>query len=161
MNNEENTTVVTDENVTVEDPQTTEPDQKVEVVDADENAKKAVEMAQQLKDNAKGAATSQMKSIMGYTKTVKIGEDVDPDLAYSITLRFPGVARASDIIDGSENPFGNLIRTAFLEECIRHVVVSPKIKDLDEFFDTHIGYNEVFDECRNFLNQGLNGKFTK
>lgn len=160
MNNEENNAVVTnDENVTVEDTtQPTEP-QKVEVVDAEENSKKAVDLVNQMKDNAKNAATSQMASLMGHTKTVTIGEDVDPDLAYTITLRFPGVARASDIIDGSQNPFGNLIRTALLEECIRHVIVSPKIKNLD-FFDTHIGYDQVFAECRNFLDEGLAGKFT-
>lgn len=126
-----------------------------EVVSDEENAKKALEIHKQQQLNLNSAEDSEIESIMGKTTTVTIAEDSEHP--YTLTLRFPGTARASQIEDDASNQYGNINFTALMEQAIQYVIVSPKIKSLD-FWDTHEGYSEVSAQVLNFLNAGLNGE---
>lgn len=111
-----------------------------------ENSKKAVESAQK----------SEMASKFGKRKIVTIAEGTENE--YQITLLFPGTVTASNLVDNSMNVFGNINRTAFMEEAIKPgtgLIVEPQIKSLS-FWDTHAGYNQVTNECINFLTDMLN-----
>lgn len=102
------------------------------------------------------AKTSEIASKFGKRKTVTIAEGTDHE--YQITLLFPGTVTASNLVDNSMNAFGNINRTAFMEEAIKPgtgLIVEPQIKSLS-FWDTHKGYNEVTNECINFLTDMLN-----
>ena len=99
------------------------------------------------------AANNVITSRFGKTETFKINEGEDDE--QTVMLQFPGTIKASDLMDGAANPFGNINRTFFMEQAIKNVIVAPKMKDLS-WFDTHHGYNEVFEKAYSFLTEGLN-----
>lgn len=124
----------------------------VEVVSDEENAKKALEIHKQQKKNVEAAEASTMKSMFGMTETVTIAENSKHP--YSITMRYPGTAIASQIEDDATNRYNGVNMTELMEQAIKHVIISPRITSLD-FWDTHEGYSEVFANVLQFLNEGL------
>lgn len=125
----------------------------VEVVNAEDNAAKALATHKQQETNNEAAEASTIKSVFGVTKTVNIAEDTDAP--YSITMRFPGVAVASRIMDDATNQYNNIDATEIMQAAIKHVIISPKINSLS-FWDEHHGYTEVVGHVLTFLNQYLN-----
>ena len=117
------------------------------------NSKKALEIHAQQKHDTDSAKESTLKSMMGLTRTIKIAEGTDKE--YSLTLRYPGIVRASQIEDDIQNPFGNVSFSALMEEAIKYIIVSPKIKST-EFWDSHANFAEVALKVNQFLNEGIN-----
>lgn len=101
----------------------------------------------------KQAEANKITSRFMKTKTVKTGEDTDHEQTY--LLQFPGTVNAQDIFENAQNLFGNINKRYFMQEAVKRVVVAPKIKDLG-WFDTHHGFNELFDEIFSFLTDRLN-----
>ena len=87
------------------------------------------------------------------TETFKTNEGEEGEQTWLI--QFPGTAAASDLLDASSNPFGNINRTYFMQQAIKSIVVAPKIKDIS-WFDTHKGYTEVYAHVLSFLQDELN-----
>ncbi|RVU70161.1 MULTISPECIES: hypothetical protein [Lactobacillus] len=129
---------------------------KPEILNEDENAKKALAAHKQQTENAKSAKSSTIENMLGKTKVIKIGEGTDH--GYSLTLRYPGVARAMQIEDiaSGANAYKTIAVSLFMEEVIKDVIVSPKISSLD-FWNNHVGLAEVFDQTLSFLEAGING----
>lgn len=122
---------------------------------AKSNSELALEAHQKQIKSAKSAETSTIASMMGKTKTIVVAQDTDHE--YSLTLQFPGVARAMEIEDIASNQYGNMVFSLLMKEAIKDVIVSPKINSLD-FWDTHAGLGEVTIQVLTFLNDGINGE---
>lgn len=125
------------------------------VVDAKTNAKLAMAAHNKQNKQNEQAHTSEIASIMGKTKTITIAKGTNHE--YQLTLQFPGVVRASEIEDNAANRFGNINFTELMRESLRDVIVSPHIKSLD-YWNTHVGFNEVTLAVLRFLNDGLSGE---
>ena len=119
------------------------------------NSELALEAHQKQVKSAKLAETSTITSMMGKTKDIVVAKGTDHE--YTITLQFPGVARAMEIEDIASNQYGNMVFSLLMKEAIKDVIVSPKINSLD-FWDTHAGLGEVTIEVLSFLNDGINGE---
>lgn len=122
---------------------------------AKSNAELALEAHQKQVKSAKDAESSTIASMMGKTKTIVVAQDTEHE--YSLTLQFPGVARAMEIEDIASNQYGNMVFSLLMKEAIKDVIVSPKINSLD-FWDTHAGLGEVTIQVLTFLNDGINGE---
>lgn len=122
---------------------------------AKSNSELALEAHQKQVKSAKDAESSTIASMMGKTKTIVVAQDTDHE--YSLTLQFPGVARAMEIEDIASNQYGNMVFSLLMKEAIKDVIVSPKINSLD-FWDTHAGLGEVTIQVLTFLNDGINGE---
>lgn len=122
---------------------------------AKSNSELALEAHQKQVKSAKDAESSTIASMMGKTKTIVIAQDTEHE--YSLTLQFPGVARAMEIEDIASNQYGNMVFSLLMKEAIKDVIVSPKINSLD-FWDTHAGLGEVTIQVLTFLNDGINGE---
>lgn len=126
---------------------------KAKSISASENSKKALAIHKQANKNVSSAKDSTIKSMLGMTKTIKIAEGTPQE--YSLTLKYPGIARASQIEDDIQNPFGNVSFSALMSEAIKYIIISPKIKSVS-FWDTHVNYAEVALKVNQFLNEGIN-----
>ncbi|MCT6854524.1 MAG: hypothetical protein M3Z53_02675 [Lactobacillus panisapium] len=122
---------------------------------AKSNSELALEAHQKQVKSAKDAESSTIASMMGKTKTIVVAQDTEHE--YSLTLQFPGVARAMEIEDIASNQYGNMVFSLLMKEAIKDVIVSPKINSLD-FWDTHAGLGEVTIQVLTFLNDGINGE---
>lgn len=122
---------------------------------AKSNSELALEAHQKQVKSAKDAESSTIASMMGKTKTIFVAQDTEHE--YSLTLQFPGVARAMEIEDIASNQYGNMVFSLLMKEAIKDVIVSPKINSLD-FWDTHAGLGEVTIQVLTFLNDGINGE---
>lgn len=122
---------------------------------AKSNSELALEAHQKQVKSAKDAESSTIASMMGKTKTIVVAQDTDHE--YSLTLQFPGVARAMEIEDIASNQYGNMVFSLLMKEAIKDVIVSPKINSLD-FWDTHASLGEVTIQVLTFLNDGINGE---
>ena len=122
---------------------------------AKSNSELALEAHQKQVKSAKDAESSTIASMMGKTKTIVVAQDTGHE--YSLTLQFPGVARAMEIEDIASNQYGNMVFSLLMKEAIKDVIVSPKINSLD-FWDTHAGLGEVTIQVLTFLNDGINGE---
>lgn len=125
----------------------------VEVVNAEDNAKKALAAHKQQETNNEAAANSTIASTFGATETFTIAADTDH--SYSVTLRFPGTAIAAQIEDDASNQYDGINSRVLMEAAIKHVIVSPKITSLS-FWDEHHGFSEVVVRVLQFLNSKLN-----
>ena len=123
-------------------------------VSADKNAELALAAHKQQSKDAKSAHDSSIENMMGMTKVITINKGTPKE--YSLTLRFPGVARAMEIEDMSNDQYGNTAFSQFMQLVIQDVIVSPKIKSLD-FWNEHAGFSEVAVQALRFLNAGLEG----
>lgn len=86
------------------------------------------------------------------TVTIKAGTPQE----YDLKLAFPGVVAASQLREGARNIFGQIDRTALMEDAIKTVIVEPKINSLDDFWNTHAGFDEATDAVISFLADKLN-----
>lgn len=126
---------------------------------AEENAQKATkQVADEIAEVRSAAKEESAKNVISSrfskTDTFKFHEGEDDEQTY--LFQFPGTTRASQLMDASANPFGNINQTYFMQQAIaQHVIVEPKIKDLS-YFDTHKGYTEVYNQLYQFLTGELN-----
>lgn len=122
---------------------------------AKSNSELAIEAHKKQAKSAKTVEESTIENIMGKTKDIVIAEGTDHE--YTVTLQFPGAARAMEIEDIASNKFGNIVYSLLMQEAIKDVIVAPKIKSLD-FWNTHAGLGDVTIEVLSFLNQGIAGQ---
>lgn len=119
------------------------------------NAELALEAHAREVKTAKQAKTSEMENMMGKTKEITLCKGTDKE--YTVVLQFPGVARAMEIEDIAANRYNNLALSVFMEECVKDVIVSPKINSVN-YWNSHPGLDELTPQVVNFLNQGLAGQ---
>lgn len=124
---------------------------------AEETKKTTKEIGQEIaniRDTAKAqAGKNVIESRFGKRKIVTLNEGKENEQQF--LLVFPGTVAASNIMENSANPFGNVNRTAFMTDAITSVVKAPNIPDLG-WFDTHAGFADLFDAIYSFLSDGLN-----
>lgn len=118
------------------------------------NSELAIEAHNEQVKKANAIEKSEIASLMGKTTDVIIAEGTDQE--YTITLQYPGAARALEIEDIATNKFGNIAFTPLMEEAIKDVIVVPKVTSLD-FWNSHPGLDEVSLSVLSFLNAGIKG----
>lgn len=90
------------------------------------------------------AEKSKIANMMGKTKVVYIDEG-KPTM-YGLKLQFPGVSRATRILNmAGSDPI------EVLSEAIKDVVVVPKISSVDGFWNEHTGIAEALEDIMTFL----------
>ena len=119
------------------------------------NSELALEAHDKQVKTAKQAKTSEIETMMGKTKEVTLEKGTDKE--YTVVLQFPGVARAMEIEDIAANRFNNIAFSALMEECVKDVIVSPKISSVN-YWNSHPGLDELAPQVLRFLNQGLAGQ---
>lgn len=119
------------------------------------NSELALEAHDREVKNAKQAKTSEMENMMGKTKEITLCKGTDKE--YTVVLQFPGVGRAMEIEDIAANRYNNLALSVFMQECVKDVIVSPKINSVN-YWNSHPGLDELTPQVVNFLNQGLAGQ---
>lgn len=119
------------------------------------NSELALEAHKKQAKSAKTVEESTVENIMGKTEDVVVAKGTDKE--YTVTLQFPGAARAMEIEDIAANKFNNIAYSLLMEEAIKDVIVSPKIKSLD-FWNTHAGLGDVTIAVLSFLNKGIAGQ---
>lgn len=67
-------------------------------------------------------------------------------------LQYPGIRKAMEIIDNSTMPNGQLARSIFADQLLKHVVVQPANLSLDDF-DEREGINQLVDAADEFLGE--------
>lgn len=118
------------------------------------NSELAIEAHNEQVKKANAIEKSEIASLMGKTTDVIIAEGTEQE--YTITLQYPGAARALEIEDIATNKFGNIAFTPLMEEAIKDVIVVPKVTSLD-FWNSHPGLDEVSLSVLSFLNAGIKG----
>lgn len=68
-------------------------------------------------------------------------------------LQFPGVKSTIELLDRSKNGFNNVVDSAYYQEIMDNVIVSPKTNW--DYWDTHDGLREVMVLADNFLGRQL------
>ena len=116
------------------------------------NAKLAQEQHDEQVRIKKQAESSKIESLEGKTKTVTIRKGTDKE--YTLELQFPGVERASTLIEDSRNPFGRPNLPELLKESLKDVVIAPHIESL-EWWNHHEGLYEAANAVLNFLTEKL------
>ena len=119
------------------------------------NSELALEAHDREVKNAKQAKTSEMENMMGKTKEITLCKGTDKE--YTVVLQFPGVGRAMEIEDIAANRYNNLALSVFMQECVKDVIVSPKINSVN-YWNSHPGLGELTLEVLRFLNNGLAGQ---
>ncbi|QHJ78301.1 MAG: hypothetical protein [Bacteriophage sp.] len=119
------------------------------------NSELALEAHDREVKNAKQAKTSEMENMMGKTKEITLCKGTDKE--YTVVLQFPGVGRAMEIEDIAANRYNNLALSIFMQECVKDVIVSPKISSVN-YWNSHPGLDELTPQVVNFLNKGLAGQ---
>ena len=119
------------------------------------NSELALEAHNKQVKTAKEAKTSEIETMMGKTQEITLGEGTDKE--YTVVLQFPGVARAMEIEDIAANRFNNIAFSVLMEECVKDVIVSPKISSVN-YWNSHPGLDELAPQVLRFLNQGLAGQ---
>lgn len=116
------------------------------------NAKLAQEQHDEQVRIKKQAESSKIESLEGKTKTVTIRKGTDQE--YTLELQFPGVERASTLIEDSRNPFGQPNLPELLKESLKDVVIAPHIESL-KWWNYHEGLYEAANTVLNFLTEKL------
>lgn len=116
------------------------------------NAELALKAHEDQVKTIKQAQTSEIENMMGKTKEITLCKGTDKE--YTVVLQFPGVARAMEIEDIAANRYNNLALSVFMEECVKDVIVSPKINSVN-YWNSHPGLDELTPQVVNFLNDGL------
>lgn len=112
------------------------------------------ESAAKSRSLAKKVADSAIPDRRQKTQTVTIKKGTPQE--YDLVLAFPGVVAASQLREGARNIFGQIDRTALMEDAIKSVIVEPQISSLDDFWNDHAGFDEATDTVINFLADNLN-----
>jgi hypothetical protein len=118
------------------------------------NAELALEAHKKQVKKANKIENSEIASTLGKTKEITVAKGTDQE--YTLTLQYPGTARALEILDLSSNKYDHVAFSLLMQEAIKDVIVSPKITSLS-FWDKHKGLSEVAAEVLSFLNEGLDG----
>lgn len=118
------------------------------------NAELALEAHQKQVKKANKIENSEIASTLGKTKEITVAKGTDHE--YTLTLQYPGTARALEIMDVASNKYDHIAFSLLMNEAIKDVIVSPKITSLS-FWDKHKGLGEVAAEVSSFLNKGLEG----
>ena len=116
------------------------------------NAKLAQEQHDEQVRIKKQAESSKIESLEGKTKTVTIRKGTDQE--YTLELQFPGVERASTLIEDSRNPFGQPNLPELLKESLKDVVIAPHIESL-KWWNYHEGLYEAANTVLIFLTEKL------
>lgn len=120
------------------------------------NAELALEAHDKQVKQAKAIENASIGNMMGKTEDIVIAEGTDHE--YTLTLQFPGVARAMEIEDIAANRYGGIAYEIFMEEAIKDVIVSPKIKSINSFWNKYKGCGTATIAVLNFLNKGIEGE---
>lgn len=120
------------------------------------NSELALEAHKKQTKIAKSAETSEIVNMMGKTKDFVVAEGTAKE--YTVTLQFPGVARAIDIEDNATNRYGGIAFGILMREAIKDVIVAPRAKSIDDFWNRHKGFDEISLIVLNFLNEGISGE---
>lgn len=116
------------------------------------NAKLAEKAHEEQVRIAKEAESSKIDPLTSQEETVVINEDTDQE--YKLKLRFPGVRKASTMIEDCRNPFGQPNLPVLLESALKDVIVQPRIKNLD-WWNTHKGLYEAAGKVYQFLTKDM------
>lgn len=116
------------------------------------NAKMAQKTHDEQEKIKKEAESSKIESLVGKTKVVTIRKGTKQE--YKLQLAFPGVQKASTLLENSRNPFGQFNLPELLEESLKDVVVAPHIESL-KWWDKHEGLYEAANAVLNFLTEKL------
>lgn len=116
------------------------------------NAKLAQEAHDEQVRINKEAESSKVEPLTARQKTVAIKDGSDHE--YHLLLKFPGVRKASQLIEDSRNPFGQPNLPVLLESSLKDVVVLPHIKSLD-WWDDHEGLYEAANAVYLFLTKPM------
>lgn len=98
------------------------------------------------------AESSKIETLTGKTKIVTIRKGTKKE--YKLELAFPGVERATTLLEDSRNPFGQFNLPALLEESLKDVVITPHIESL-KWWNDHAGLYEAANAVMNFLTEEL------
>lgn len=120
------------------------------------NAELALEAHDKQVKRAKTIENASIGNMMGKTKDIVIAEGTEHE--YTLTLQFPGVARAMEIEDIAANRFGGIAYEILMQEAIKDVIVSPKITSIDSFWNKYKGCGTATIKVLNFLNEGIEGE---
>lgn len=121
------------------------------------NSELAIEANNKQSQVAKEAKNSSIENMMGRTEDFVICEGTPKE--YTITLQYPGAARALEIEDiaGTGKSVGDIAYKTLMDEAIKDVIIAPKVKSINEFWNSHGGLNEVAVLVLSFLNLGIEG----
>ncbi|QHJ85249.1 MAG: hypothetical protein [Bacteriophage sp.] len=122
------------------------------------NAELAIEAHNKQTKTKKKAESSTIANMMGKTQDFVICEGTDQE--YTITLQYPGGARALEIEDiaGTGKAVGDIAYGTLMNEAIKDVIVMPRVQSIDSYWNTHGGLDEVAITVLSFLNAGIAGK---
>ena len=105
----------------------------------------------------KKAESSTIANMMGKTQDFVICEGTPQE--YTITLQYPGGARALEIEDiaGTGKAVGDVAYSRLMNEAIKDVIVMPIVQSIDSYWNDHAGLAEVAITVLSFLNAGIAG----
>lgn len=139
MTDNENVQNTTDENV--ETPKTEVPESEA-----------ALTSAQQITNEDDKlialAESSKVENMLGKTEVVYIEEGKPTE--YGLKLQYPGSTRALQIQTISA-PNGDFDPVKLMDEAIKDVIVVPRIKSVDDFWNVHEGLSEAVQKVLQFL----------
>ncbi|KGG53971.1 hypothetical protein [Lactobacillus sp. wkB10] len=121
------------------------------------NSELALEAHAKQNSAKKKAESSTIANMMGKTQDFVICEGTSKE--YTITLQYPGAARALEIEDiaGTGKSVGDIAYSTLMEEAIKDVIVMPKVQTIDSYWNSHAGLAEVAITVLSFLNAGIEG----
>ena len=121
------------------------------------NAELAIEAHNKQTKIKKKAESSTIANMMGKTQDFVICEGTDQE--YTITLQYPGAARALEIEDiaATGKSVGDIAYSTLMSEAIKDVIVMPRVQSIDSYWNDHAGLAEVAITVLSFLNAGIAG----
>lgn len=121
------------------------------------NAELAIEAHNKQTKIKKKAESSTIANMMGKTQDFVICEGTPQE--YTITLQYPGGARALEIEDiaGTGKAVGDVAYSRLMNEAIKDVIVMPRVQSIDSYWNDHAGLAEVAVTVLSFLNAGIGG----
>lgn len=121
------------------------------------NAELAIEAHNKQTKIKKKAESSTIVNMMGKTQDFVICEGTDQE--YTITLQYPGAARALEIEDiaATGKSVGDIAYSTLMNEAIKDVIVMPRVQSIDSYWNDHAGLAEVAITVLSFLNAGIGG----
>ena len=121
------------------------------------NAELAIEAHNKQTKTKKKVESSTIANMMGKTQDFVICEGTPQE--YTITLQYPGGARALEIEDiaGTGKAVGDVAYSRLMNEAIKDVIVMPRVQSIDSYWNDHAGLAEVAVTVLSFLNAGIAG----
>lgn len=121
------------------------------------NSELALEAHAKQNKSKKKSESSTIVNMMGKTQDFVICEGTDQE--YTITLQYPGAARALEIEDiaATGKSVGDIAYSTLMNEAIKDVIVMPRVQSIDSYWNDHAGLAEVAITVLSFLNAGIGG----